>query len=116
MLVIRKEQMAAFRQAQVRRHDRELEEVLREKVPECRQKTSQVLRDLVSAGRKRAEHFQIFHPDDVKRFIIYVGRYGLEFGDTPESSWATPILSQLSTSGCERMDQIDEIRKMEGGK
>ena len=114
MLHLRKEQMDAFRQAQTKRFHKELENYLRDHVPECRSESARVLRDLVQTGLKRADEYGMSDPDNAKRFVRYVGLYGFDFGQTPDTAWATPILEKWA-SGSERLDELDREAKYHGG-
>ena len=108
MLIIRKQQIEAFRQAKIDRFDRQMEAVLREKIMRCREMQSNQLRELIRAGREKAERLWLYEVEDVKRFLVYVGIYGREFADTPETSWAAPVLAN-GAPGNERLDELDRI-------
>ncbi len=108
MLVIRKEQFDAFRQYKKDVFYKELEKLLVENNSEYQNVPSKELRISVLKSCENAKNFQIDHPDSIRRFIKYVGIYGVDFGNTKESSWAKPVLEKWANSS-DRLNEIDRL-------
>ncbi len=109
MLVIRDAQVATLRQARSDAFERRVEALLRAHLPEWRDAPEGTIRQLITAARARAARHAIFQPGDLERFILYAGRYGADFGETPETGWAWSIIEDRSMLGRQKLDALDAL-------
>jgi hypothetical protein len=63
---------------------------------------------MIHAGIVKAESYDITDEVDVERFLECMVRFGLDFDNHPQTSWAGQILQDKSLSGTEKMNQIDD--------
>ena len=66
------------------------------------------LRKLIRTGVDSAEQYGIEDEADVERFIEYVARFGSDFGQTPQTTWAGAIIGNIKIDGTEKMNLIDD--------
>jgi len=109
MLVIRDAQIAALRRARAEAFERRLEALLRSRLVEWRDAPGPAVRDIAVAACSIAARHGIYRPEDLERFTLYVGRYGSELGETPETACARPILRDRATSGRDKLDALDAL-------
>ena len=114
MLIIRKEQLHAFRQSHQDAFYKQLEQIIVEYAPDYQNMSIDDLNQLSRAACERAKQFEITNEVSLKRFMKYIGIYGLEFGNTPESLWARPVLEKWANAR-DRLDELDRLyQEMKG--
>lgn len=106
MLIIRDEQMAAFRQHRVEQFTRRLEASLKRLRPDLAATPPETLEAFIRAGMERARIAGVYLPEDLIGLFAYFGQHGLEFGHTESTAWAAPILDDPHASGSEKLERL----------
>ncbi len=109
MLIIREDQLEIFRKAKRQKFYKHIESILRSKIPRLQERSSSEIQSLIEKARNSASGYGFFRKEDLERFMIYAGQYGEDFGKTPQTSWATPILENWSIPPKEKLDQLDAL-------
>ncbi|MBY0430778.1 MAG: hypothetical protein K2Q10_06250 [Rhodospirillales bacterium] len=105
--LIRAPQVEAFRQAQRERFEAEMEAWLRARIPVWAEASREEMRTFVQSARHLGRTFGFFAGDDVRRWIALIGPYGLNFGTTPETLWACPLLNDIFQSPEKRLEALE---------
>jgi hypothetical protein len=109
VLVIRKEQLEAFRQSLTEDLRRRLVAHLRSACPaETAALTDEALAGLVDAERTRAREFAIVSEPDLRRYLEFALAHGSAFDMQPETAWAGEILRRRDLEGHEKLNLLDE--------
>ncbi len=109
MLVIRNQQMQAFREAALTDFVKRMAAHLRQACPEPTRKLAEPeLHGRIRAGIEKAEKFGVTDENDVRRYLEYVAELGPEFPDAPGHAWAAEILKIQDLSGTKKMNRIDD--------
>ena len=94
MLVIRKEQVEAFKSASDADFERRLLLRLSEPFPRCKEIHGEAaLTAMVRLGLERAHKLGLEREDDILRYLWTMLLLGSEFGTDPQLSWATAALT-----------------------
>lgn len=113
VLVIRKEQLEAFRRSLADDLLRRVATDLRRACPlETASLTGDALRTLIEAGRERAREFEIVAEADLRRYLEFTLRTGFE--DQPETAWAVEILRRRDLEPHEKLNALDEYQLFAG--
>ena len=108
MLVIRDDQIEAFDESMLRSFKNRMVSHLREACPEeTSDMSDEELRALIQGGIDRAESYQIFEDDDVRRFLEYVLILSPDFDQDSSFPQIQEILNHEEMDGTEKMDEID---------
>lgn len=109
MLVIRKAQLETLEEYSLASFVQRMAKQLRSScAAETRDISEPDLRQMISAGVERAEQFGIEDEADVERFLDYTLRFGPEFGNTSQTTWAGEILQDDGMDGSEKMNRIND--------
>ena len=109
-MVVREQQMGAFRESAIDRYAARVASELRQQFSAKLKGTSDdQLKLLVHDAIRRAKPYGIVSEADVKRFAEYMVEYGPNF---EAKQWARPILSDAK-SGSEKMDDLDNYTTFE---
>jgi hypothetical protein len=109
VLIIRDDQLEIFRKEKRQNFYDHIESVLRNKIPKLHDQPSDQIQSLIVKSRDLASRYGFFQPEDLECFMIYCGQYGGAFGETPQTSWANPILENWSITPKEKIDQLDAL-------
>lgn len=107
MIEIRSQQLDAFRGLLIEQFDVEMTMVLRERFTTLASATVSDVRFLVERGRRRGRRAGIYEPSDVRRFLFYLGHFGVGFGDSEDTAWAAKILADRLRTGTEKIQALD---------
>jgi len=109
MVIIRKEQMEVLSKNMVDQFIDRAGAHLQRTFPEQIKNMAETdLREMIHAGIVKAESYDITDEVDVERFLECMVRFGFDFDNHPQTSWAGQILQDKSLSGTEKMNQIDD--------
>jgi hypothetical protein len=115
VLVIRKEQLEAFRRSLADDLLRRVASDLRRACPlETASLTGDALQTLIEAGRERAREFEIVAEEDLRRYLEFTLRHGTGFEVQPETAWAVEILRRRDLEPHERLNALDEYQLFAG--
>ncbi len=107
MLVIRKEQMAAFSTYVLTEYTERVVRNLRREFPrQTRDRSDEHLRELVEKGIRRAEGYGVTDESDLEQYVDRMLVYGEDFDTRPETAWAGAILREVGLTGSQRMTRI----------
>lgn len=108
-MIIRNEQMDAFRKAQQDRFFRNILKNTREHHPGlCADKSDDSVLQTIAWAAKKARTYSLIMPEDVTRFVYFILRYGRDYASCSDMSWAVDILNDLSLIGSQKLDRIEE--------
>lgn len=106
-MVIRHEQIEAFREPMARDLNRRMCARLRSRFRDPLARTNEEeLAQMVNKGIDKSNEYGIKLESDIGRFLDFIVEYGSEFDAKP---WARPILTDANLSGSRKMDIIDDI-------
>lgn len=109
MLVIREEQMGAFRQYMLKQfEDRMVIHLNRNFPDEIKNIPELDLREIICICIDKAAKYDVTDETDVKRYLEYVVRYDSNFDINLNLPWTTKILSDKKLTGIEKMNQLDD--------
>lgn len=111
-MVVSESQLATLRTRLTERFEAEMVQHLVEHHEHLRERSVEEVHALVRAGRARGLKSGIFATDDVRRFLMFVGRFGLDFGET--KAWAGPILRDRELTGTEKVAALTDAVSAEG--
>lgn len=107
MIIIRREQMETFENVAMRAFEDRMLAHLRENHPDkIQDMNDEQLLGLIRQGIRRAETHEVVIEWDVCRYLELVVLYGLEFDESPETTWAGEILRSKELDGTGKMDRI----------
>jgi len=118
MLVIRDDQIQAFDESMLRSFKNRMFSHLRKVCPEETSNMSEEeLRSLIQGGIVKAESYEIFEDDDVRRFLEYTLILKPDFDQDSSFPEIQEILNDEEMDGTEKMDEIDFYynNKLEAG-
>ena len=108
MLVIRDDQIEAFDESMLRNFKNRMVSHLREACPEeTSDMSEEELRALIQGGIDKAESYEIFEDDDVRRFLEYMLILNPDFDQDSSFPEIQEILNDEEMDGTEKMDEID---------
>jgi glucose-6-phosphate 1-dehydrogenase len=108
MLVIRDEQIKALDESMLRSFKNRMVSHLRRTCPEETSGMSdEELRTLIQDGINKAESYQIFEDNDVRRFLEYMLILNPDFDQDSSFPEIQEILNDEEMDGTEKMDEID---------
>ena len=114
MLVIRDEQIEALDESMLRSFKNHMVSHLRKVCPEETSGMSdEELRALIQGGIDKAESYEIFEDDDVRRFLEYMLILSPDFDQDSSFPEIREILNNEEMDGTEKMDEIDFYYKNE---
>ena len=112
MIIIRREQMETFENAAMRTFEDRMLVHLRENHPDkIKDMNDEQLRSLIRQGIQQAETHEVVIEWDVCRYLDLVVLHGLDFDESPETTWAGEILRSKELDGTGKMDRIDHYEK-----
>jgi len=107
-LIISNLQMEQMQTSRLESFNNSLEINLKSKYPYETSKVSEPeLRRLIDVGLTRADEYHLEDKVNIERFVIYIVRYGNEFGIEGDTSWARNLLTDDGFTPTEKMDEID---------
>jgi len=118
MLVIRDEQIEALDESMLRSFRNQMVSHLRKACPEETSNMSEEeLGSLIQGGIVKAESYEIFEDDDVRRFLEYMLILNPDFDQDSDFPEIQEILNDEEMDGTEKMDEIDYYynNKLEAG-
>jgi glucose-6-phosphate 1-dehydrogenase len=108
MLVIRDEQIEALDESMLRSFRNHMVSHLRKACPERTSGMSdEELRALIQGGIDRAESYEIFEDEDVRRFLEYMLILNPDFDQDSSFPEIQEILNDEEMDGTEKMDEVD---------
>jgi glucose-6-phosphate 1-dehydrogenase len=108
MLVIRDEQIEAFDESMLRSFKNRMLLHLRTACPEeSLNMSDEELRTLIQGGIDKAESYQIFEDNDMRRFLEYMLILSPDFDQDSSFPEIQEILNHEEMDGTEKMDEID---------
>jgi len=108
MLVIRDEQIKALDESMLRSFRNRMVSHLRTACPEeTSDMSDEELRALIQRGIDKAESYEIFEDDDVRRFLEYMLILKPDFDQDSSFPEIQEILNDEEMDGTEKMDEID---------
>ncbi len=108
MLVIRDDQIEAFDESMLRSFKNRMFSHLREACPEETSRMSDgELRALIQGGIDKAESYEIFEDNDLRRFLEYMLILNPDFDQDSSFPEIQEILNHEEMDGTEKMDEID---------
>ena len=108
MLVIRNDQIEAFDESMLRSFKNRMVSHLRTACPEeTSDMSEEELRALIQGGIDKAESYEIFEDDDVRRFLEYMLILNPDFDQDSSFPEIQEILNDEEMDGTEKMDEID---------
>jgi hypothetical protein len=111
MLVVRRQQLEAFRRSLTEGLLRRLATDLRRACPiETAAVPGDALRILIEAAMKRAKEFEIVAEADIRRYLPFVFRHGAAFDVQPETAWAVQILRRRDLEPHEKLNALEEYQ------
>jgi len=114
MLVIRDEQIEALDESMLRSFRNRMVSHLRTACPEGTSGMSdEELRVLIQGGIDKAESYEIFEDDDVRRFLEYMLILKPDFDQDSSFPEIQETLTHEEMDGTEKMDEIDFYYKNE---
>ncbi len=109
MLMIRDEQMEVLSKYMLKQfEDRMVSHLKKNFANETRGTSDLVLRKTMRISIDKAAKYNVTDETDVKRYLEYVVRYGLDFDTNQNLIWATKILCEGNMTGTEKMNQLDD--------
>lgn len=111
MLIIRKEQMDELGRYMGLRFEARMASHLRSRFKEHLQDVEEEkLQTLIRQGIERAKLYKVLKQKDLRRYLECMIEHGTDFDTNSKTSWATCILRNLSLSGTQKMDRIDNYQ------
>ena len=108
MLVIRDDQIEAFDESMLRNFKNRMVSHLRTACPqETSDMSEEELRALIQGGIDKAESYEIFEDDDVRRFLEYMLILNPDFDQDSSFPEIQEILNDEEMDGTEKMDEVD---------
>lgn len=108
MLVIRDDQIEAFDESMLRSFKNRMVSHLRTACPkETSGISDEELRALIQEGIDKAESYEIFEDNDVRRFLEYMSILNPDFDQNSSFPEILEILNHEEMDGTEKMDEID---------
>ena len=104
----------ALGRAMLERYEKQMVAHLRATLPdETANISGDDLERLVQQGIERAESHGVTDRVDVERFLEFLGRYGAEFGQNPDTAWAAKILNDCEIRGDDKVNRLEDYELFE---
>ena len=108
-MIIRKEQMAAFRQLALKSfEDRAAAHIRSEFSAETRGTDDQSLRSFIQTGILRAGKHRITREPDVGTFLDVMVLFGADFDESPRTRWAGEMLGDPGSSPQQKVEGLSQ--------
>jgi len=107
MLLIRSEQMEAFRLARAKEVEDDLIRRVIALQPQRSDEAEPALREFVRRAMEIAAQFAIRDHDALARFLPFVCRYGLQVTMSAESRWTRAILYDAEATTNEKLSRLE---------
>lgn len=117
MLTIRRAQLEAFRKSLTDTLHVRLARDLRSTCPrQTASMSDEELKAFCSREVPVARKYDVVAEDDLRRYLVFVLRYGQGFGADPETGWAGQILQRPDLEAHEKLNLMEEYERFGQGE